>query len=101
MSVALKKTRVDVTLLTVTDARRRAVFLSTFVPFFVGRSAGRTASWSVWNRRTGLDCFCAKGATFPDVLRTCVQTPWHVVLMAVQFFFVPGVHHSRTDRGPH
>ena len=31
----------------------------------------------------------------------CVQTPWYVVLMAVQFFFVPGVHRSRTGRGPH
>ena len=42
MSVALKKTRVDATLLTVTDARRRAVFLSTCVPFFVGSPpAGR------------------------------------------------------------
>ena len=71
MSLALKKTRVDAALLTVTDARRRAVFLSTCVPFFVGRPAGRSASWSVWNRRTvlvSLDASLLDGGCHGDAL---------------------------------
>ena len=36
-----------------------------------------------------------------DLFEVATVTPWHVVFMAVQFFFVSGVHHSRTGRGPH
>ena len=72
MSIALKKTRVDAALLTVTDARRRAVFLSTCVPFFVGRPASRSASWSVWNRRTVL---VSLYASLLDGLWTSMRLP--------------------------